>query len=140
MIKVSLLLLWSGQQCLALTTYMQNSDVKALDMFDSDDDYHPSLPSSNTQFSEYFPMPPTLWNSSYNVEFFREDDYFLEPPSSKSVLDGVTIVMDDEYVSEPPPVPKMNYSSLKDKEDEEYDPEPPIYPKFNYSSEDNQDQ
>ncbi|KAL2650027.1 hypothetical protein R1flu_018155 [Riccia fluitans] len=45
------------------------SDVKAANIFDSDDDYHPSLSSPNTRTPKYFSMPPTSWNSSHNVTF-----------------------------------------------------------------------
>ncbi|KAL2634020.1 hypothetical protein R1flu_005499 [Riccia fluitans] len=112
------------------------SEVKAVDMFDSDDDYQPSPPKYNLCSPKYFLMPPTPWNSSYNGKFFEDDNYFPEPPSPNSFVEGVTHLAGEEYFPVPPRIPKFNYPNLEAKEDNEYNPESSVYPKINYSNED----
>ncbi|KAL2633069.1 hypothetical protein R1flu_004548 [Riccia fluitans] len=116
------------------------SEVKAADMFDSDDDYQPSSPQYNLHSPKYFSMPLILQNSSYSSKFFKEDDYFPEPPPLNSLVEGVTDSADNEYFPMPPQVPEFNFTRLEDEEDNKYNPDPPVYPKINYSSEDDQDQ
>ncbi|KAL2621151.1 hypothetical protein R1flu_001356 [Riccia fluitans] len=115
-------------------------EVKATDMFHLDDDYQTSPPQYILHSPQYFPMPPTPWNSSYNDNFFEEDDYFLEPPSPNNLVEDVTHLVGNEYFPVPSRVHEFNYPSLEAEEDDEYNPEPPIYPKINYLSEDEQHQ